>query len=83
MPELLQVLFVPPLLVLVHWIYLRPGRRFKVQATVLWFVFGGMLMLAIVHIFASQVFLEEFGYPGPLDYLKSPEKFLDAQWGHF
>ena len=83
MPELLQTLIVIPFLVLVHWIFVRPTSKDKIHRSILWLVFGGFGMLAIIHLISSQSFLESYGYPGPIDYLRSPTRFLNAPWGHF
>jgi F0F1-type ATP synthase membrane subunit a len=41
------------------WIYRRSGQVFKIQAIILWVVFGGVLIAAACDLYASIGFLKE------------------------
>jgi hypothetical protein len=47
------------LFVATFWIYQRPGYVFKIQAVVLWFLFGAVLAAATYSLFESFTFLRE------------------------
>ena len=66
-----------------HWIYIRPGRAPKVQAAILWVIFGVVFTVSVIGLIQSQHFLSRYHRPGPFDYLRHPSHFFDAPWGNF
>ena len=47
------------LFIATFWIYQRPGFVFKIQAVILWLLFGAVLIGAIYSLFESFAFLRE------------------------
>lgn len=82
-PSLILAPFSLALCVMTHRIYIRAGAAPKIQAIVLWFLFGGVFTDSICTLIVAQRFLNEYGGPGPLDYICHPSLFFNLPWGNF
>jgi hypothetical protein len=82
-PDILLLLLSLCFFVATHWIYIRSLPHSKLQAAILWLIFGGIFIASLQSLYESQLFLSRFGHAGPFDYLKHPSWFFAAPWGRF
>jgi hypothetical protein len=80
LPGLVLAFIFTFLFVAVHWIYIQPKPWSKVQAIVLWLLFGGFVGFLMLPLIDSQEFLSEFNVPGPFDYVRHPSFFFRLPW---
>jgi hypothetical protein len=59
LPSAAMVVTVFCLCIATHWVYRRPGFIFKIQAVILWLLFGTVLAIATYGVYDSLMFLGE------------------------
>jgi hypothetical protein len=64
LPPTAMALIASGLFVACFWIYCRPGLVFKIQAVMLWLLFGAVLVIALREVYESFTFLRDVRVSG-------------------